>query len=364
MTDKKNTYFPEKTETPVFPVEPLDQKKLKNGIIVRSPNWLGDAVMTFPALRMLKTLLPAGCCLCVLSPAGLCGLYRTLDCVDQVIPLADAHAFLNKEEKHEIRRMNPGAGFLFNNSFRDALAMKLAGVPRLFGTAARFRSVLLKRAYSFPARQDHVLNYPHQALKYTAMIQSCGAGAWDGAMPVMTPDPLQPLPEKIQNLCSGGKEILLLASGAAYGDAKRWDPEKFREVAKWWTSQGGLVLSLGGKKEYDSAQESIAGVDNAYNLAGETSLNDLLHLFKCSGLFLGNDSGLMHYAAAAGMKGAAVFASTDPAATGPLSPDWIILHEKQSCSPCFKRMCPEGTRKCFAPITAERAIEALKKLTE
>ena len=364
MFTSNNPFFPKNDDVPQFPVRTIAPGDFGNGVLVRTPNWLGDAVMTFPALRQLKKMIPENCGLMVLTPAPLAPLFKMLDCVDRVIPLRDAHAFPTLKERREIRFSYPGAGFLFNNSFRDALALKWACIPRLHGTAARFRSPLLRRAFDFPKRQDRVLNAPHQALKYLAIVRAAGAPEWDGLMPQLTPDPRQHVPERIARILEGEKKLLLLAPGAAYGSAKRWDPAHFRTVAEWWAGEGGLSLALGSAKEGPACEEAVRGLpeEAALSLAGLTSLNDLLIIFRHAEFCLGNDSGLMHLAAAAGLPGAALFASTDPAATSPLSPDWIILYEKQECGPCFKRDCPDGSRRCFGPLTPEKAIEALKRL--
>lgn len=364
MFTPNNPFFPKNADMPVFPVKPIPERDFGNGVLVRAPNWLGDAVMTFPALRQLKKMLPENCGLMILTPASLAPLYKMLDCADCVLTLENAHAFPTRQERKDIRFSYPGAGFLFNNSFRDALALKWAHVPRLHGTPARFRKPLMYRTFEFPERRDRVLNEPHQALKYLAMVHAAGAPEWDGLMPALTPDAQKSVPEKIRRLCKTPKPLLLLAPGAAYGSAKRWDPKNFRAVAQWWAEEGGLSLALGADKERAACAEAVEGLpeETALSLAGETSLYDLVRLFRHAELCLGNDSGLMHLAAAAGLPGVALFASTDPAATAPLSPDWIILYEKQECAPCFRRDCPDGSRRCFDPLTPEKAIGALKRL--
>ena len=110
-----NMFFPDMEELPEFPIVPIDQKILRDGILVRSPNWLGDAVMTFPALRQLKKMLPPTCGLMVLCPAGLAPLFRALDCVDEVLTLKDPHAFMSAEEREEVKEHRPGLAIFFNN---------------------------------------------------------------------------------------------------------------------------------------------------------------------------------------------------------------------------------------------------------
>lgn len=354
MLDRAKVMFWQPEEAPALAPAAIPAEKLQNGFIVRGSNWLGDAVMTFPCLKQLRALLPDGCPLIVLTPAGLAPLYRALrGTVDQVITLKDAHAFATDEELAAVRATRVHAGILFNNSLRDAIILRKAGVRYLYGASARFRSILLKKSWKFPKRRDHELNSPHQAAKYLAMTYALGAPVWDGVMPEMFPAVDNPdLISLLEN-----PHILAVAPGAAYGDGKRWSASGFRAVAAWWLERhpGGLVLALGSKAERSGAGEAIEGLDPARtrNLAGETSIDELMLVLQKAQMCLANDSGIMHLSGALGSQGVAVFGSTDPAATSPVSQKWKLLYDKLPCSPCFKRVCPLGTKACLARITPE-----------
>ena len=170
-------------EVPVFEQIRPALDDWRNGVLVRTPNWLGDAVMAIPAVLQLKKLLPDFCGLFVLTPAPLAALFEALPFVDQVIPLADAHSFMTRAERKRVRSLSAGIGVLFNNSFRDAVSLKMCGIPKLYGSNARFRKALLCRAFDFPPRKDFELNKPHQAAKYLSIVQAMGAEPWDGVMP-------------------------------------------------------------------------------------------------------------------------------------------------------------------------------------
>lgn len=349
---------------PVFPVTPVPEKAFGSGIVVRGSNWLGDAVMTFPALKQLRTILPSDCALSVATPAGLAPLYRALpEIVDQVIPLKNAHAFPDGEERTMIRRTYAGVGFLFNNSFRDALSLKLCGVRRLYGAKARNRSWLMAASWKFEKRRDRELNHPHQSSKYLSMVYAIGAEKWDGVMP-----PLQPRTQPRSELAGflENPHILAVAPGAAYGDGKRWRAEYFRQVAAKWLEMrpGGIVLALGSKSERNGAEEALSGLppDQVFDLAGETTLDELIRVLQQAEFCIANDSGIMHLSAAAGGRGIAVFGSTDPAATSPLSQNWHLLYDKLPCSPCFKRVCPLGTKACMDRITARNVVEHMAEM--
>ena len=167
---------PDLGEVPVFPVTPLDVYDWKDGVLIRTPNWLGDIVLTLPAMMALRKILPEKCGIFVACPKVFEPLFQALPgLADRIVGLRDAHRFPSLFEFNCIRGLYAGAGILFNNSFRDALWMRAALVPRLYGAAARNRSWLLTRAFEFPKRRDRVLNRPHHAAKYLAMAAALGA---------------------------------------------------------------------------------------------------------------------------------------------------------------------------------------------
>ena len=162
------------------------------------------------------------------------------------------------------------------------------------------------------------------------------------------------------------RPILALAAGAAYGSGKRWHTGSFREVCRRKLGEGCRIIMLGGKSERAAATEIISGLDEkeCFNLAGDTGIHELIYVLKHVDGCLANDSGVMHLAAAAGTPGVAPFGPTDPVATSPLSDKWRIVFEKRSCSPCFKRVCPYGTKACFDPVTPEIVCQALKTVMQ
>lgn len=345
---------------PEFPVEPLDPAGMRDGIVVRMPNWLGDAVMALPALMQLRKILPRYAGLFVICPSGLCELFKSLPMVDVVVPLDKVHKIWSRYELQRVIKLNAGAGVLFNNSLRDAILMRLCGVRLLYGAKARGRGFLLKRSFPFPQRVSGDLNNLHHAGKYLAVVKALGAPGWDGTLPeFVVPSPVFDDNTRLKEVSSHPK-LLTLAAGAAYGGAKRWSAGNFATVAEWWIRDGGIVATLGSRSERDGGDEIISRLPSGsgYNLAGETSLSELMYLLKQSVATLANDSGVMHLAAILGKPGVAIFGSTDWSATGPLSEQWRILYEKHSCSPCFKRECPDGA-PCLEAITPAMAIEAL-----
>ncbi len=358
--------MPELAPAPIFPVYRLKTADWKDGVVVRSPNWLGDAVMTLPALVQLKKILPEHCGLFVVCPPGLKDFYSTIPQVDKIICLHQAHRAWDKDDLRHVRQLRAGVGVLFNNSLRDAIYFRLARVRRLFGAAARGRSFLLTRNYKYPPRLDKHLNNLHHAEKYLSMVYALGAPQWLGEMPAITigkPEELN-CGETLTKVFSSDK-VMTLAAGAAYGAAKRWPSDHFHKVSDYWIRRGGCVAILGSASENQIAEEISNGLppEKCFNLAGATNLQQLMAVLKHSTICIANDSGIMHLSAAIGGRGIAIFGPTDPSSTSPVSADWNIVFEKQPCAPCFERVCPLGTARCMQVVTAEKIIKMLGRIT-
>lgn len=351
-------------QSPQFKKVTLRPDIWRNGMVVRMPNHLGDAVMALPALGQLKKIIPKCCALFCIVPPGQRALYRALPIVDGVVELSRIHSGWSKEDFRRLRQLRLGVGVLFNNSLRDAFSMRLAGVPNLYGAQARCRSLLLRKAFRFPPRPEAEPANIHHANRYLAIASALGAPEWDGALPQFRLSPAaDELSPELTALCEHPR-LLTIASGAAYGAAKRWPSESFRTIASYWVETGGVVVVLGSESERKIGDEVLEGLEphKAINLSGRTTLAELMQLLRCSVMTVANDSGVMHLSAALGRPGIAVFGPTDYTATGPISPNWRLLYEKQQCSPCFRRECRSGLRKCMLAITPEMVIAEMKEI--
>ena len=345
-------------------VRPIKPERLANGIVVRSPNWLGDAVMTLPAIQSLRNMLPENARLVVIAPPQCAQLFRLCPAVNSVLVIDSAHKKWQRKVFNKLARYKIKVGILFNNSLRDAWQLRLAGIHELYGRAARCRSFLLKRAFKFPKWQKKVLNESHHANEYLSMVCAMGGKRPDPLMPKLNSHlSMGQLTLKMQSFCQHPK-LLLMAPGAAYGAAKRWESEKFNLVAAEYIRSGGIVAVLGSANERLIGEEVIANLpgNRAFNLAGETNFSDLYNLIKSARACVANDSGIMHLAAAMGLPGVAVFGPTDYRATGPVSDKWLLVYDKEPCAPCFKRVCPSGGRNCMKKLQAGEVIAALKQL--
>ncbi len=355
--------IPDFGDAPVFACESFGMEDWKDGIVVRSPNWLGDAVMSLPAMMQMRGAVPKNCGFFVVSPPGLRDLFDSLDFVDVSIALHKSHSMWSRGDISRVRKLNAGLGLLMNNSLRDAIFFRISRVPMLYGASARCRSFLLTRSFDFPSRGDGVLNNLHHAARYLSMSYALGAPRWEGDLPDFTKlkDP-ETSHEDVNKLMSLGM-LLVVAPGAAYGEAKRWPAENFTEVCSHWIGRGGDVAVIGGPGEAEACRAVAARLPNgkAHNLCGKTDLKDLIRLLGHASFCVANDSGVMHLSAICGGRGVAIFGSTDPTSTSPVSREWKILYDKQDCSPCFRRTCPSGSFRCLRSITPEKVIEAIEE---
>ena len=351
-------------------------------ILIRSVNWLGDAIMTMPAIQRLKQAHPTAQ-LAVLTEPKLADLWRLHPDVDAVI----VHERTNNpvallRQSRELRQGRFDAAVVFPNSWRSALPAWLAGIPQRAG----FRGH--GRAWMLTDRLDESADYQTRPIMTPAAIQHFGNGAKTaperpafkhqihrhlqlvaslGADPTPCPARLQtgPLPETAR--LPQDKPLLALNAGAEYGPAKRWPLDRFIAAAKIVAEQHqARWVIIGGPKETVAAGRiaDALGEQHAINLAGRTTLLGLSHALAQCRLLLTNDSGPMHLAAALGKPVVALFGSTEPALTGPLpstSPAHAILRHAPPCSPCFLRKCPIDFR-CMTSIRVEEVVEAVGKV--
>ena len=347
---------------PEYPACPLPED-LRNGIVVRMPNHLGDAMMALPALMQIKKMLSAELGLFVIAPASQKTLYAALPFVDGFAGLQKPHKMWSLGELYSLRKMRCGAGILFNNSFRDALCMRIAGVPALFGSDRRMRKLVLTKVFEYPPRPKNRAAEIHQGNRLLQMVYALGAPQWDGKLPeFIISKNIDDCSTEAASCCRHDK-LMTIAPGAAYGAAKRWPDSYFKEVAKLWIGSGGIVAIVGTPDEKGIAELVASGLDKdkCFDLCGRTPFDELMILLKSSRTVLANDSGIMHLGAALGTAGVAVFGPTDHTATGPISAKWRLVCTEEKCGPCFKRVCPANNPVCMKSILPAEVFEAVKE---
>ena len=319
-------------------------------LLVRAPNWLGDVVLSLPALRDLRRSFPAAQ-LTLLARPAVAGLYRALPGLDAIVE-SRGHAADVASLRGAFDR-----AVLFPNSFATALVAWRAGVPERWGYATDGRGLLLTRRCRVPASTRG----RSQVYYYRAMLEGLGL-VCEGPPDASLACPAEWAAEGDQLLGDPGPWIGVNA-GAAYGTAKRWLPERFAAAAELVARRlDARVAIVGGPAERPLGEAIAAQLRvPARLLAGETTLAGLAGVLSRLRLLLTNDSGPMHLAAALGTPLVAVFGSTDWTETAPVAVRATIVREDVPCSPCLLRECPIDHR-CMTRVDADRVAQAALSL--
>lgn len=336
-------------------------------LLVRGTNWIGDAILTLPALAAIRRGMPEAH-ISVLAKPWVGEVYRICPHVDEVIPFREPGVHAGVPGRLRLARDLRGMGFdgaiLLQNAIEAAIVTLLAGIPVRAGYNSDARGWLLTSS----VRRTREIRQVHQSRYYVEMVRALGCPPPDPSAPLLViPAEYRNLAEKV--LRERGRDpaapVAGLAPGAAYGPAKRWHPERFAAVADRLAEECGtgvMVFGSAGDRESAEAVQAAART-GLVNLAGSTSLREALALISRCRVFVSNDSGLMHVAAALGVPTVAVFGSTNPVTTGPMGPRFSIVRKPMDCSPCLRETCPEDFR-CMNAITAEDVWMEAKALCE
>ena len=313
-------------------------------ILIRAANWLGDSVISVPAVRAIKAGRPDAH-VTVVAPQKIAAVWKLVPEVDEVLAL-ESRSFLSV-----VKKIRAQAAFdvaiIFPGSLRAALEVWFAGIPRRVGFPGHHRRWLLNQIVAEEQRRGPI---QHQVYRYLRMARELGG-------PQAPPEVRKFLPRIKTN---GAPAKLGLCPGAEYGPAKRWLPERFAEVAIAIAQQRPVQWVLFGTsadQERGAAIESALGA-HCINRIGQTTLEQLAaELGECA-LLLTNDTGTMHLATLLGVPVVALFGSTEPHLTGPLGNARHIIHHQVECSPCFLRECPIDFR-CMKAISVEEVVAAV-----
>jgi heptosyltransferase-2 len=334
-----------------------------NAVLVVAPAWIGDMVMAQSLFRILK-LQDAGRPIDVLAPGWTLPLLQHMPEVRDGIEMPLGHGELQLGVRYRIgfslRERGYEWAIILPNSFKSALVPLWARIPRRTGYTGEMRQCLLN-----DSRRLDRQGFPRMVQRLVAL-----------AIPASDPLP-EPIPRPVLavssasgraaakrlDLASDTTPVLVLCPGAEYGSAKQWPEDYYGRVARHWIGTGWQVWLLGSA--HDAAVcERIAEVagDGCISLAGRTTLREAIELMNLAAFIITNDSGLMHIAAALQRPMVALFGSSDPGFTPPLSAsarvEWLDLE----CSPCFARECPPGHLKCLRELQPERVIAAMEEV--
>lgn len=320
-------------------------------ILIILPNWLGDAVMATPAIELLATYYPNAEFTFVGSFVSIEALKYHPLCKNAVVDETKKAPSRIKATYELAKKLGTfDMAISFRNQIHSSLLLKLTGTFYSVAKKSWHSMFLLSHTPSIKADR-------HLSMQY-AKLAMVNSDAWDKTTPKLR---LYIAPKKFE------KPTMGINAGATYGSAKRWYPERFAEVAAEFSNRYDIVI-FGGPNEVEMANEiesylKSSHVTNYTNLAGKTSIKELCsHIGGCS-LFVTNDSGPMHIAAAYGVPTVSIFGPTQHTETS----QWMnekssIVRHDMECAPCMRRECPLGHHECMKSITASEVIEAVKEL--
>ncbi|MEN8199774.1 MAG: lipopolysaccharide heptosyltransferase II [Thermodesulfobacteriota bacterium] len=368
-------------------------------ILVRSTNWIGDAVMTSPAVHTIRRNFPDAE-ITMLAVPWVADVFRASPDVDKILVYDKKQLYQGKVKgplqlAKDLKAHGFDAAILLQNAFEAALIVKLAGIPIRAGYKRDGRGMLLSHGVTIreSVRKKHQVHY------YQDMLSQLGLSIGPDHLRL----PLEPEVEKwaegfvdclryrdstssieeLQDRALAGLEELQPANrdgesipivgfnpGAAFGPAKKWPVMKFAQLAAIlahnYGERGCVIMVFGTDDDSEAAQEirlfSRNTPHSVLDMTGKTSLKQAMALIKCCDAFVTNDSGLMHVAAGLNTPTIAIFGSTDHIATGPYSKNAVILRREMECSPCLQSHCPKDHLRCLESISSLEVYEEVVKM--
>jgi heptosyltransferase-2 len=332
-------------------------------ILIVAPNWIGDTLLAQPLVARLKKKLP-GVVIDALAPGWTAPVLRRMPEIEEVIEAPFGHGELKLSARwrlgRALRERSYDEAIVLPNTFKSTLIPFFAEIPLRAGFVGEWRYGLLNLVHKLDATRLRLM-----AERYAQLAEKPGAS------------PVRPLPEvrlrvDQANLVialgrlglSRAKPVVAFCPGAEYGPAKRWPARYFGALAKKLAAQGYAVWLFGSEKDRDIGEE-IARLSEgaAVSLCGRTDLANAIDLLSLAQVVVSNDSGLMHVAAGVGRPVVALYGSSSPAHTPPLSANARVVRTGIECSPCYARECPLGHFKCMIDLTPDRVFEEIRCVT-
>jgi len=333
----------------------LDANKIRR-IMIRSANWLGDAVMTVPAMMAVRETYPDAHIAVVANPLVAQLLENHPGC-DEVI-------VYNKRAEHagvfgmlrfaaDLRRRKFDCAILFQSAIEAGIMAFLAGIPRRLGFTTDGRRIFLTHPVPFGETEKTV----HQTDAFLRIVNHYGIMAEEKRQPLALLDSERAWVK--EQLPEGS--VVTINPGAAYGSAKRWYPERFAAVGDFLAREYGMhVVLIGGPGEVEIGNDIAAAIQApVHNFVGKTSVRQMMSLIDVASLMVTNDSGPMHIAAGFNVPIVAIFGSTNHTTTSPFSNNYRIVRHPVECSPCMLRECPIDHR-CMDRVKVDDVIEAVQ----
>lgn len=323
-------------------------------VLVIGPSWVGDTVLAQPLFQRLHQRHP-GLELDVMGPDWTLPLLRRMPQVSAALPLPFGHG-----DFAPLRRWRLGRGLrardyaqaiVLPNSWKSALVPWAAGIPRRTGFIGEQRHGLLNDARPLDKQA-----LPLMVERFCALAEDRGLAPHRPIAALsLTSDAANQAALRARLLLAVDKPVTCLCPGAEYGPAKRWPPAHFAQLARTMHARGHQIWILGSGKDRPIGEDiAAASGGSARNLCGETSIGDAIDLLALADVVVSNDSGLMHIAAALHRPLWAIYGSSSPAFTPPLSDRARVVREPIACSPCFQRECPLGHLDCLRKLSADK----------
>jgi heptosyltransferase-2 len=326
-------------------------------ILVRATNWVGDAVMSLPALRALHEKFPFAE-ISILAKPWVADLYGREPFCHRVIPYTPKTLSGKWQAARALRSENFDCAILLQNAFEAAAVAFLARIPERIGYARDGRSALLTKAIPVPKRGEIPR---HERFYYLELLHRAGIldALPDNEMIRLDGAPAARIAGLARFQALGlGETIVGVSPGAAYGTAKQWLPDRFAAAASRVANDLGANIAIFGSQSERELCDSVARACTApaRNFAGQTSLAEFIDMAAACRVYLTNDSGAMHIASALGVPTVTVFGATNDVTTGPTGPLARIVREPVECSPCLKRECPIDHR-CMTRVESDRVAQ-------
>lgn len=352
-----------------WPIMPrtLNEKK-KAGIkrlLIRGTNWIGDAVMTTPAVRSIRLAFPDAWIGMLVKP-WVAPVFDHSPQLDQVL-------IYESEKRHkglmgkirmarDLGAMHFDAAILLQNAFEAAFIAWLSRIPIRMGFNTDARSLFLTHAIPCTAETKN----KHQTSYYLDLIHQAGISVHDNHLELLLSERAQRhARDRLSQMgITHNAPIVGINPSATFGPAKQWFPERFAALAdRIHTRFRAQILIFGGPEDQRLGEKLSQHMQaKPINLAGSTTLEEAMALIGNCSLFISNDSGLMHVAAALDVPLIALFGSTNPITTGPCSQFSRVIQTSEPCGPCLKKTCPEGHLNCMRSIDVDTVFSIVEEI--
>jgi heptosyltransferase II len=332
----------------------FNPEKIKN-LLIRSANWIGDAVMTTPAIRAIRKNFP-NARINLLSKPWVAPVFENSPYIAQIIPYNYAGALRTVKAAKMLEMYNFDAVFLLQNAFEAAWVAYLAKIPIRIGYDTDLRKMFL----THPIHRSSKILRLHQTHYYNEILKGAGLETNGTFLELYLTSKDHDSALKIlkESNIDETDFVIGINPSATFGSAKQWFPERFAQLSDRLNKRfNSKTIIFGGPNDHELGADIMKMMKTfAVNLSGKTSLKEAMALIARCRLFITNDSGLMHVAAALNVAQVAIFGSTNFAATAPWSPRARVVRSNLDCSPCLKQQCPLGHKACMKTISVDKVL--------